>query len=99
MSDALTACPKCGSRETHHRKSRGDWVCDQCEHAWKLPDDAATHEASAATRPGLFLSRDRDGKALADRLCVDLAAHGFDVWRDAREIVAGRRSCTVMRTM
>jgi hypothetical protein len=92
MSDILSACPKCGSKETHHRKSRGDWVCDQCLHVWKLTDDAIPQEASAPIRPSLFLSygRDRDGKALADRLCVDLAAHGFAVWRDTREIVAGQ---------
>ncbi len=67
-------------------------MCDQCEHVWKRTDDALPQETSAAPRPSLFLSygRDRDGKDLADRLCVDLAAHGFAVWRDTREIVAGQ---------
>jgi WD40 repeat protein len=91
MSDISPSCPRCRSSETHYRKSRGDWVCDQCEHAW-VPAGAAPAPSAAAARARLFLSygRDRDGKALADRLCVDLAAQGFDVWRDTREIVAGQ---------
>src|SRR5262249_54468759 len=92
MSDIPSFCPKCGSNEIHHRKTRGDWVCDQCEHAWMQTGDALPQDASAATKPQLFLSygRDRDGKILADRLCVDLAAHGFDIWRDTQAIIAGQ---------
>jgi WD40 repeat protein len=91
MSDNPSPCPKCGSNEIHHRKSRGDWVCDQCEHAWRLNEDSSV-QAAPASKPRIFLSygRDRDGKALADRLCIDLACHGFEVWRDTREITAGQ---------
>ncbi len=39
------------------------------------------------TRPKLFLSYGRlDAADLADRLCVDLAAYGYEVWRDTRQI-------------
>jgi len=91
MSVTPSACPNCGSSEIHQRKSRGDWSCDQCEHAWKPADEASTSQAAAAAKTRLFLSygRDPNGMALADRLCTDLTAHGFDVWRDTREIVAG----------
>jgi hypothetical protein len=38
----------------------------------------------------LFLSYGRrDAKELADRLCADLAAEGYEVWRDTREIRPG----------
>ncbi len=91
MSVTPSACPSCGSSEIHQRKSRGDWICDQCEHAWSPSGEAPTSPA-AATKTRLFLSygRDPDGMALADCLCPDLSAHGFDVWRDTREIVAGQ---------
>jgi WD40 repeat protein len=41
-------------------------------------------------RPKVFISYGRkDARELVDRLCVDLTAAGFDVWRDTREIRAG----------
>jgi hypothetical protein len=41
-------------------------------------------------KANVFLSYGRrDASALADRLCIDLAAHGYKVWRDTREIPAG----------
>jgi WD40 repeat protein len=43
-----------------------------------------------AGRPKVFISYGRkDARELVDRLCVDLTAAGFDVWRDTREIRAG----------
>jgi hypothetical protein len=45
---------------------------------------------AAAERPRLFLSYGRrDAQDLADRLAVDLAANGFAVWQDTREIATG----------
>jgi WD40 repeat protein/ribosomal protein L37AE/L43A len=90
MSVTPSTCPKCGSSEIHHRKKRGDWSCDQCEHVWRpAAEDSTTPTAATKTRLFLSYGRDPDGMALADRLCTDLSAHGFDVWRDTREIVAG----------
>ncbi len=44
-----------------------------------------------ATKPRVFLSYGRrDASEFVDRLCVDLAAAGFDVWRDTREIRSGQ---------
>ena len=46
---------------------------------------------SPAAKPRVFLSYGRrDASAFVDRLCVDLAAAGFDVWRDTREIRPGQ---------
>ena len=43
------------------------------------------------TKPRVFLSYGRrDASEFVDRLCVDLAAAGFDVWRDTREIRSGQ---------
>jgi WD40 repeat protein len=84
------ACPKCGSTEIHHRKSRGDWICDQCEHAWK-PDRSTSADQAAASKTRLFLSYGRrDARQLADRLRADLEARGFEVWQDTRQIRSGR---------
>lgn len=55
-------------------------------------DDAIAEQATSQSliRPKIFISYGRkDAKELVDRLCVDLTAAGFDVWRDTREIRAG----------
>jgi len=89
MSDAPSTCPKCGSSEIHHRKSRGDWVCDQCEKVWRLAE--ASTGAPAVTKPRLFLSYGRrDARQLAERLRTDLESQGFEVWQDLRRIRSGR---------
>lgn len=54
--------------------------------------DEPTPDAPSASlpRPKVFISYGRaDAKELVDRLCVDLAKAGFDVWRDTQEIRAG----------
>src|SRR5437762_7416587 len=89
MNDRPSICPKCGSAETHQRKTRGDWICDQCDHAWRpAPADPVGQTPPAKTR--LFLSYGRhDAKHLADRLHADLEARGFEVWQDTRQIRSG----------
>ena len=58
-------------------------------------------------RPSVFLSYGRaDAKDLADRLCIDLAAQGYHVWQDTKnirganawhhEIEDGLRSCQLV---
>ncbi|MDX1946558.1 MAG: TIR domain-containing protein [Pirellulaceae bacterium] len=47
-------------------------------------------ETSPLTRPKVFLSYGRkDARVLVDRLCMDIVAEGFDVWRDTEEIRSG----------
>ena len=54
------------------------------------PTPAST-SAAPITKPRVFLSYGRrDASAFVDRLCVDLAAAEFDVWRDTREIRSGQ---------
>src|SRR5438552_3284219 len=84
MTTPPSACPHCGSPEIHQRKTRGDWICDLCDHAWVPAADTDTGAAPAA-RTRLFLSYGRkDAAALADRLRADLEARGFEVWQDSR---------------
>jgi WD40 repeat protein len=91
MSAAATVCPQCGSSEVHHRQSRGDWVCDVCEHSWQ-PAAAASDRAAPRPRARVFLSYGRrDAKALADRLRADLEARGYDVWQDTERIRSGKQ--------
>jgi WD40 repeat protein len=86
-----TACPRCASKEIHFRQSRGDWVCDVCEHAWQ---PAAGTQAAGPTpgkaRARLFLSYGRrDASDLANRLRADLEARGYEIWQDTRRIRSG----------
>jgi hypothetical protein len=92
MNNQPAACPKCGSGEIHHRKSRGDWTCDVCLHAWNPAGEADSEtEPKPASRARLFLSYGRrDAAELADRLEQDLTLYGYSVWRDRRKIVSGR---------
>jgi len=47
--------------------------------------------AGPAKKPRVFLSYGRaDAKELVDRLCVDLAARGYEVWQDTRQIRSHR---------
>ena len=90
MSNMPSLCPTCGSGEIHHRKSRGDWICDACEHTW-TPTLPSSPDGIPTTKTRLFLSYGRrDAKPLADRLHADLEAHGFEVWKDTRQIRSGR---------
>src|SRR4051812_9486061 len=89
MRTQPTTCPRCGSIEIHSRKSRGDWICDSCEHKW-VPGDPV--ETETARRARLFLSYGRrDAEPLATRMEADLAAHGYEVWRDTRQIRSGQQ--------
>jgi WD40 repeat protein len=92
MSDQSAKCPQCGSTEIHFRQSRGDWVCDACEHKWRsvpAPEGSARSRPAAKTR--LFLSYGRgDAAELAGRLEQDLAVFGYEVWRDTRKIRSGK---------
>lgn len=81
-------CPACGSAEVHFRQSRGDWICDACEHKWVESGEPA--HAGAAARPRVFLSYGRrDAGALAEKIEQDLTFLGYEVWRDRRQIRAG----------
>ncbi|HEX3654481.1 MAG TPA: TIR domain-containing protein [Pirellulales bacterium] len=64
-------------------------VC--AEHGPIEPVEGADQPVRAsAGRPKVFISYGRkDARELVDRLCVDLTAAGFSVWRDTREIPAG----------
>jgi WD40 repeat protein len=86
MSAAPTTCPQCGSPEIHRRQSRGDWVCDVCEHQWQPADRPA-----GGRRARVFLSYGRrDARDLADRLRTDLEARGYDVWQDTERLRSGK---------
>ncbi|MBL8830546.1 MAG: toll/interleukin-1 receptor domain-containing protein, partial [Planctomycetaceae bacterium] len=51
---------------------------------------APTPSSPSNGKPKVFVSYGRkDARELVDRLCIDLTAAGFDVWRDTREIRAG----------
>jgi hypothetical protein len=89
MSVSAGNCPnpQCGSGNIHHRPKLGDWTCLDCGQCWRA--EAASREAPESKR-NLFLSYGRrDARELADRLCVDLAAEGYEVWRDTGEIDPG----------
>jgi WD40 repeat protein len=90
MSAVPTTCPRCTSAEIHHRQSRGDWICDTCDHTWN-PADGERGNGSVKPRARLFLSYGRrDAKDLADRLRRDLEARGYDVWQDTERIRSGK---------
>jgi TIR domain len=91
MSAQPSACPNCGSTEIHHRKTRGYWSCDACDHKWTPTNSPLpSTEAKSAPRVRLFLSYGRrDAKELADRLKRDLEGRGYEVWQDTREIRSG----------
>ena len=90
MSEPSTTCSQCGSPDTLFRPKRGEWCCEDCGHRWTTGQPVSGAEATAKPRTRLFLSYGRrDARELADRLCADLGAHGYEVWRDTREIGAG----------
>ena len=84
MTPDARGCPSCGSLETHFRRNRGDWACDDCDHKWIPAEEAgegATAPVGGATR--VFLSYARgDDKDFVRRLYDDLVARGFEVWFD-----------------
>jgi WD40 repeat protein len=91
MSDHPTACPRCGSGEIHYRRARSDWSCDVCEHRWVAAAAPSQGAGNPAAKARLFLSYGRrDAAELAERMEADLAALGYEVWRDTRQIRAGR---------
>ena len=91
MSSQPTTCPRCGSLEIHSRKSRGDWICDACEHKWTPQAAGDTAEGKPVAKARLFLSYGRrDAEALAAQIEADLAAQGYEVWRDTRQIRSGK---------
>ncbi|NQT14821.1 MAG: toll/interleukin-1 receptor domain-containing protein, partial [Planctomycetes bacterium] len=93
MSNKPETCPSCGSNDIRSCAKRNDWFCGGCDHCWQR-DEAGEPNAEGTQQPKakLFLSYGRwDAKDLADRLCVDLAAHGYEVWRDTGKIRAGEK--------
>ncbi len=56
-----------------------------------ISDIPPSHPADhSIEKPKVFISYGRrDASQLVDRLCIDLTAAGFQVWRDTREIHAG----------
>ncbi|NQT15432.1 MAG: TIR domain-containing protein, partial [Planctomycetes bacterium] len=91
MANAHHRCPKCDSEDVRLRHKRNDWFCDACDHRWSVGEVAESPESAGRKPKGkLFLSYGRrDAKELADRLCNDLTAEGYDVWRDTSRIRAG----------
>jgi hypothetical protein len=87
-------CPLCQAADARFREKRNDWICDVCDYHW-VADATSARTTSADQTPAiskvkLFLSYcRRDAKLLADRLCIDLSAAGYDVWQDTREISTG----------
>ena len=90
MNTSSTACPECGKTDIRFREKRNDWFCDDCDHRWTV--DESVHspaKADSQHKVQLFLSYGRaDSKELADRLSVDLAAAGYDIWQDTTQIRA-----------
>lgn len=68
----VKACPRCSSTETHFRKNRGDWVCDDCDHRWVDEDPPAADMVADAAPLGLavFITASRSSVCHSDR------AHG-----------------------
>ncbi len=95
MSDSPTTCPQCGSDEIALIPKTSEWFCTagDCNHRWggDKPDSSAPDdEGQEKQKVKLFLSYGRrDTSDLAERLCIDLAAVGYDVWQDTREITTG----------
>jgi hypothetical protein len=81
-------CPSCGSARVRYREHRDDWFCDDCDSRWTVDADNAA--AIEPKKPLVFLSyARRDASDLAVQLKSDLEAHGYRVWLDRPEIVAG----------
>ena len=56
------------------------------------PADGEVVSGTGASKPVVFVSYGRrDAAEFVDRLVVELARHGFDVWRDTARIYAGSR--------
>lgn len=90
MSEPPTNCPQCGSSDTLYSPKRAEWHCEDCGERWAAGQPVPSAEAAGRPRTRLFLSYGRrDARELADRLCADLGADGYDVWRDTREIRGG----------
>lgn len=90
MSNFSKVCPVCNSADVRFRAKRNDWFCDACDHRWTTGETDSSAPAKVG-RAKLFLSYGRrDAKTLADRLCDDLEAVGYEVWQDTREIRSGR---------
>lgn len=78
-------CPQCNQLVTGVGRF---WVCP--EHGPVGPQAGPATAAVPTEHPKLFISYGRrDARELADRLAVDLASNGFEVWQDTRQIVTG----------
>ena len=85
-------CPKCGADEVHFRRTRGDWICDKCEHVWKPVADAVN--AGSAGPIAVFLSYARgDDEPFVRKLYEDLKRREdvtgqplFRVWYDREDM-------------
>lgn len=86
----MKSCPACQSSDVRFREKRNDWICDHCDHIWRPDVTASTPNAPDKTPLRIFLSYGRqDAKELAERLAVDLAAEGHEIWLDTRKIQPG----------
>jgi len=75
-------CPKCGSNEITHRKKKEEYICDNCDHNFKL------HKLFVPLN--IFLSYGHDKHAaFAERLNNDLKKRGHAVWFDKDRIPGG----------
>lgn len=93
MHGSPTICPECTSSDIRFREKRNEWICEDCDHRWNADaadQPVAVEVSEEKEQVKLFLSYGRkDAKGLADRLCVDLSAAGYDVWQDTQEITTG----------
>lgn len=86
----MTNCPACQSTDIRFREKRNDWICDACDHRWRGDDATPASPGDAGQPLKIFLSYGRlDARELAERLAVDLAALGHEIWIDSRKIIPG----------
>ena len=92
MNSELNCCPKCKSPNIRFREKRGNWICDDCDYVFTVPDnpDIKPEKELESQSPGrIFISYGHDCTPIVNRIMQDLTRLGYDVWVDNNEIKSG----------
>ena len=75
-------CPKCKSQNVRYREKRRNWICDDCDHVFTMPDafGAQLEEVGGKLPKGnVFISYGHDCATIVDRIMKGLTCLGYSV--------------------
>ena len=85
-------CPKCNSQNVRYREKRRNWICDDCDYVFTMPNAFAAQPEEVAGKPPkgkVFISYGHDCTTIVDRIMQGLTRLGYRVWVDNYQIKSG----------